>query len=30
VNQSGKSFTEHDLAELENYWQHVKSQEKKG
>ena len=30
VNQSGKSFTEHDLAELEDYWQHVKSQEKKG
>jgi ATP diphosphatase len=30
VNKSGKSFTEHDLAELENYWQHVKSQEKKG
>jgi ATP diphosphatase len=30
VNQSGKSFTEHDLAELESYWQHVKSQEKKG
>ncbi|MCJ8296544.1 MAG: nucleoside triphosphate pyrophosphohydrolase [Colwellia sp.] len=29
VNQSGKSFTEHDLAELENYWQQVKSQEKK-
>lgn len=29
VNQSGKSFTEHDLAELESYWQHVKSQEKK-
>ena len=30
VNQSGKSFTEHDLAELENYWQYVKSQENKG
>ncbi len=29
VNQSGKSFTEHDLAELEDYWQYVKSQEKK-
>jgi len=29
VNQSGKSFSEHDLAELESYWQHVKSQEKK-
>jgi len=28
VNQSGKSFTEHDLAELENYWQKVKIQEK--
>jgi len=28
VNQSGKSFTEHDLAELENYWQQVKIQEK--
>ena len=28
VNQSGKSFTDHDLAELENYWQQVKSQEK--
>jgi len=28
VNQSGKSFTEHDLAELENYWQQVKKQEK--
>ncbi len=28
VNKSGKSFTEHDLAELENYWQHVKTQEK--
>jgi len=28
VNQSGKSFTEHDLAELENYWQQVKTQEK--
>lgn len=30
VNGSGKTFTEHDLAELESYWQHVKSQEKKG
>jgi ATP diphosphatase len=29
VNQSGKTFTEHDLAELENYWQQVKIQEKK-
>ncbi|MFQ3276240.1 MAG: ATP diphosphatase [Colwellia sp.] len=29
VNQSGKTFTEHDLAELENYWQQVKVQEKK-
>ena len=29
VNQSGKSFTEHDLAELEEYWQQVKIQEKK-
>ena len=29
VNQSGKSFTEHDLAELENYWQQVKNQENK-
>ena len=29
VNQSGKSFTEHDLAELENYWQQVKKQENK-
>ncbi|WP_057832398.1 nucleoside triphosphate pyrophosphohydrolase [Colwellia sp. TT2012] len=29
VHQSGKSFTEHDLAELENYWQQVKKQEKK-
>jgi len=28
VNQSGKSFTEHDLAELENYWQQVKIKEK--
>ncbi|KGJ95603.1 nucleoside triphosphate pyrophosphohydrolase [Colwellia psychrerythraea] len=28
VNQSGKSFTDHDLAELESYWQQVKSQEK--
>ncbi len=28
VNQSGKSFTEHDLAELESYWQQVKIQEK--
>ncbi|PKG83443.1 nucleoside triphosphate pyrophosphohydrolase [Colwellia sp. 75C3] len=30
VNQSGKTFTEHDLAELENYWQQVKIQEKQG
>ena len=29
VNQSGKGFTEHDLAELENYWQQVKNQENK-
>lgn len=29
VNQSGKTFPEHDLAELENYWQQVKVQEKK-
>lgn len=29
VNQSGKTFTEHDLAELESYWQQVKIQEKK-
>jgi len=29
VNQSGKIFTEHDLAELENYWQQVKIQENK-
>ncbi|MBU2869604.1 nucleoside triphosphate pyrophosphohydrolase [Colwellia sp. E2M01] len=28
VNESGKSFTEHDLSELENYWQQVKIQEK--
>ncbi len=28
VNQSGKTFTEHDLAELESYWQQVKIQEK--
>jgi ATP diphosphatase len=28
VNNSGKSFTEHDLAELESYWQQVKTQEK--
>jgi len=28
VNQSGKPFTEHDLAELEGYWQQVKNQEK--
>jgi ATP diphosphatase len=28
VNQSGKTFIEHDLAELENYWQQVKIQEK--
>jgi len=28
VNKSGKSFTEHDLAELESYWQQVKIQEK--
>ncbi|PKI12678.1 nucleoside triphosphate pyrophosphohydrolase [Colwellia sp. 12G3] len=30
VNKSGKTFTEHDLAELENYWQQVKIQEKQG
>lgn len=30
VATSGKSFTAHDLAELENYWQNVKNQEKKG
>jgi len=30
VNESGKSFTEHDLSELENYWQEVKNQERKG
>lgn len=29
VSESGKSFTEHDLAELESYWQHVKANEKK-
>lgn len=29
VNQSGKCFSEHDLAELEGYWQQVKIQEKK-
>lgn len=29
VNKSGKSFTEHNLNELENYWQQVKIQEKK-
>ena len=29
VNQSGKSFTEHNLTELEDYWQQVKKQEKK-
>ncbi|WP_019028515.1 nucleoside triphosphate pyrophosphohydrolase [Colwellia piezophila] len=29
VATSGKSFTAHDLAELENYWQNVKIQEKK-
>lgn len=28
VKQSGKSFVEHDLAELENYWQQVKQHEK--
>jgi ATP diphosphatase len=28
VNQSGKTFSEHDLAELESYWQQVKTQEK--
>lgn len=28
VSQSGKDFTEHDLAELESYWQQVKDQEK--
>ena len=28
VNQSEKSFTEHDLAQLEQYWQNVKVQEK--
>jgi len=28
VNNSGKKFTEHNLAELEQYWQIVKSQEK--
>ncbi len=28
VSKSGKSFTEHDLAELESYWQQVKKQEK--
>jgi ATP diphosphatase len=29
VIESGRSFTEHDLSELENYWQQVKIQEKK-
>jgi len=29
VNQSGKNFTEHDLSELENFWQQVKNQENK-
>ena len=28
VEQSGKSFSEHDLVELESYWQQVKKQEK--
>ncbi len=28
VNKSGKCFSAHDLAELENYWQQVKQQEK--
>lgn len=30
VEQSEKSFSEHDLAELEQYWQHVKFAEKHG
>lgn len=30
VNKSGKEMSEHDLAELEQYWQIVKQQEKKG
>lgn len=29
VSASGKTFTDHDLAELEQYWQQVKNQEKK-
>jgi len=29
VNESGKSFTEHNLSELENYWQEVKIKEQK-
>ena len=28
VNQSGKSFSHHDLEQLEQYWQQVKKQEK--
>jgi len=28
VQNSGKAFTEHNLAQLEQYWQHVKVQEK--
>lgn len=28
VSDSGKAFSEHDLAELEQYWQQVKQQEK--
>jgi ATP diphosphatase len=28
VKESGKAFTEHELAQLEEYWQQVKSQEK--
>ena len=28
VRESGKDFTEHDLAQLEEYWQQVKMQEK--
>ncbi len=28
VKESGKNFTEHDLAQLEQYWQQVKKQEK--
>ena len=28
VQNSGKDFTEHDLAQLEQYWQNVKTQEK--